>query len=215
MKKLSFAFLLISLTLTSCFKEVVVGSGSKVSEERRVAGAFNEIVVKGSIDVQVKQGDSVKIVAKDFGNVLPFLTTRVLGNRLIIDYEQAWITNSSGEVTITLPRLKGVEITGSSDVSSIGNFRFDDLLLDISGSGNINLAGSAKNVNLRVSGSGDYRAFDMPTDTVRLKISGSGAAQIAVNKLLDAQITGSGDVVYKGNPSVTSQVSGSGRIRKF
>ena len=215
MKKLSFAFLFISLTLSSCFKEVVVGSGSKVSEERRVAGTFNEILVKGSIDVQVKQGDSLKIVARDFGNVLPFLTTRISGNRLVIDYDEAWITNSSGEVTVTLPRLTGIEITGSSDVGSIGNFRFDDLLLIVSGSGNINLAGSAKNVNLRVSGSGDYRAFDMPTDTLRLKISGSGAAQVTVNKLLDATISGSGDVVFKGNPSVTSQVTGSGRVRKF
>jgi hypothetical protein len=215
MKKLSFAFILISITLTSCFKDVIVGSGSKVSEERRVAGTFTEVLVKGSIDVQVKQGDSLKIVATDFGNVLPFLTTRLSGNRLIIDYDDAWVTNSSGEVTLTMPRLTGVEISGSSDVGTIGNYRFDDLSLDVSGSGNINLAGSAKNVNLRVSGSGDYRAFDMPTDTLRLKISGSGAAQVSVNKLLDAQITGSGDVVFKGNPTVTSQVTGSGRVRKF
>jgi hypothetical protein len=215
MRALGIVLIVSVLFLTGCYKDVVLGTGDIVSEQRRINGTFSEILVKGSMDLFVQQGDSIKVVAKDFSNVLPYLTTRVSGNRLVIDYEDAWIRESRGEVTVTLPKLTGIEISGSSEVGTIGAFKCDDLLVNVSGSGNINLVGTAKRLNLRVSGSGDFRAFEMPTDTARITISGSGKGQLTVNKLLDVVISGSGDVIFKGNPNVTSQISGSGRVRKF
>lgn len=201
--------------LTGCFKERITGWGNIGSETRTVRGSFNEIEVKDAINILIKQGDSLKIVVKDFENILPNLSTRVLGNRLIIDYDDVWINRSEGEVTVTLPRLTSLDVSGSSDIGTIGNFKFDDLGINISGSANLTMAGSVKNMNLKITGSGDLRAYDMPCDTARITISGSGTGQINVLKLLDVTISGSGDLVYKGNPSVTSHISGSGRIRKF
>ena len=155
------------------------------------------------------------MVAKDYENLLPHLSTRILGNRLIIDYDDTWIIHSAAEVTVTMPRLTGIDISGSSNLGTIGTFKFDDLGITVSGSGDLILAGSAKNLNLKVSGSSNLRAFDMPCDTARIMISGSGDVQMSVNKLLDVNISGSGDLIYKGNPSIISRISGSGRIRKF
>lgn len=219
MKKLFALPILVAvfaLGLTGCFKDRVVGSGSIVTENRTMNGDFKEIRIECSANVLVKQGDSIRVSVKDYANIIPYLETKIVGNALVIDYDKnAWISNSAGEVTVTLPKLTNVELTGSGDVGTIGNFRFDDLSLIISGSGDFSFAGSCKNLNAKVSGSGDIRAFDLPTEVANVRISGSGNMQLNVSRTLDATISGSGDIIYKGNPSVTTSISGSGRVRKF
>jgi hypothetical protein len=207
----------IILFLNSCFADRIVGSGRITSETRTVSNTnFTEIRMEGSMDVLIKQGDSVKIVAKDFENILSYLETRVSGNTLIITYrDNTWLSNSAGEVTVTLPKLTNVELTGSGNVGTIGSFRFNDLGMNISGSGNFSFAGTAKNMNAKISGSGNIRTYDLLCDLANVKISGSGDMQLNVVRQLDATITGSGDIVYKGTPSVNTSVTGSGRVRKF
>ena len=205
------------LSMSSCIPDKITGSGSITSENRTVSStSFTEIRIEGSMNVNVKQGDSVKIVARDYANLLPYLETRVSGNTLVIAYrDNAWLNNTQGEVTVTMPKLANVELSGSGDVGTIGAFNFTDLGLSISGSGNFSFSGSAKNLNAKISGSGDIRAFDMPTENATVKISGSGNIQVNVTRLLDATISGSGDIVYKGAPSVNTSVTGSGRVKKF
>lgn len=219
MKKF-FAFLIFSsvlVSMSSCFVDRIVGSGRIISENRIMSNTnFTEIRVEGSMNVNIVQGDTVKIVAKDFENILSSLETRVVGNTLVIDYQDhTWISNSAGEITVTMPKLSNVEMSGSGDIGTVGNFRFDDLNLLISGSGNFSFTGSAKNMNAKISGSGNIRAFNMPTENATVKISGSGDMQVNVTRKLDATISGSGDIIYKGAPSVNSRVTGSGRVRSF
>ena len=168
------------------------------------------------MDVLVKQGDSVKIVAKDYENIISSLETRVVGNTLVISYAyNTWVTHSASEVTVTLPKLTNVELTGSGNVGSIGSFNFDDIGMNISGSGDFSFSGTAKNMNAKISGSGDIRAYNLVCETAKVKISGSGDMQLNVLRQLDAAISGSGDIVYKGSPSVNTSISGSGKVRKF
>jgi hypothetical protein len=219
MKILKICFTLLSLsvlTFTSCIPDITTGSGSIVSENRSINATFKEIRVEGSMNCLVKQGDSVKIVAKDFANLLPMLETKIVGSTLIIRYrDNTWVKNSAGEITVTVPKIELLEMTGSGDIGTVGSFRFDDLRLLISGSGNFSLAGSAKKVNTQISGSGDIRAFDMPCDTATIKITGSGDVETNVSKVLDVTITGSGDITYKGSPAVSSSVTGSGKVHRF
>lgn len=217
-KLLNFGVLFsIALFFNSCFVDRISGSGRIISESRTVNNPnFTEIRMEGSMDVLIKQGDSVKIVAKDFENILSYIETRVVGNALVITYrDHTWLTNTAGEVTVTLPKLTNVELTGSGNIGTVGSFNFDDIGMLISGSGDFSFAGTAKNLNAKVSGSGDIRAYNLICDTAKVKISGSGDMQLNVLRQLDATISGSGDIVYKGTPSVNTSVTGSGRVRKF
>ena len=157
----------------SCIPDKIKGSGSITSENRTVNSTnFTEIRIEGSMNVNVKQGDSVKIVARDYANLLPYLETRVSGNTLVIAYRNnTWLNNTQGEVTVTMPKLTNVELSGSGDVGTIGAFSFTDLGMSISGSGNFSFSGSAKNLNAKISGSGNIRAFDMPTENATVKIA--------------------------------------------
>ena len=164
------------------------------------------------MNVLLKQGDSIRVSAKDYSNIIPYLETKIASNALVIKHEdRAWISNSAGEVTVTLPTLTNVELTGSGDFGTIGNFNFTDLSLLISGSGNFSFVGVCKNLNAKISGSSDIRAFDLPTEAINARISSSGDMQFNVSRTLDATISGSGDIIHKGAPTtVTKSISGSG-----
>lgn len=102
------------------------------------------------------------------------------------------------------------KISGSGDM---------DLELDvanletaISGSGSMNLTGRADRHDAQISGSGRINAFDMQARNVSLKISGSGDCKVNATEILHARISGSGDVFYKGHPRITSKMSGSGSL---
>ena len=186
---------LFLLLLTSCNKDDIVGTGLILTENRTFIGNFSKIEVKGAIDVKIKQGDSLKIVVKDYENLLPHLETRVVGNTLIIDYTDAvfnytnnWVNHSNGEVTLTMPRLTNLIASGSSHISTIGNYNFDDLGIYIYDAGDVFLEGSAKKMYIKVSDLGDIRAFGLPTDTVNISISDRGTGQVYVKNKLDVRM---------------------------
>ena len=102
------------------------------------------------------------------------------------------------------------KISGSGDM---------DLELDvanletaISGSGSMNLTGRADRHDAQISGSGKINAFDMQARNVSLKISGSGDCKVNATEILHTRISGSGDVFYKGHPRISSKISGSGSL---
>ena len=102
-------------------------------------------------------------------------------------------------------------------VAGSGNIELDikgnNLKTEIGGSGNIILKGYASTNDIQLSGSGNLNAFDCELESVKIKVSGSGSAELSVTASLDAIVMGSGSVKHKGSTkSVTKKVYGSGVI---
>ena len=102
-------------------------------------------------------------------------------------------------------------------VAGSGNIELDikgnNLKTEIGGSGNIILKGYATTNDISLSGSGNLKAFDCEFESAKIKVSGSGNAELSVSASLDAIVMGSGSVKHKGSTkSVTKKVYGSGLI---
>ncbi len=102
-------------------------------------------------------------------------------------------------------------------VAGSGNIELDikgnNLKTEIGGSGNIILKGYATSNDIQLSGSGNLNAFDCEIESAKIKVSGSGSAELSVTANLDAIVMGSGSIKHKGNTkSVTKKVYGSGVI---
>jgi hypothetical protein len=98
---------------------------------------------------------------------------------------------------------------GSMDLDIKGN----TLKTDISGSGSIALKGYATSNQITNNGSGTLNAFACELESAKIKISGSGSAEVSVTAALDALILGSGSIKHKGNTkTVTKKVYGAGSI---
>ena len=113
--------------------------------------------------------------------------------------------NSIASDFITL----GVSGNGNMDVDIKGN----TVKAEVSGSGNLTLRGYATSLDAVVSGTGSLKAFDCPLETGKIKLSGSGSAELNVTSNLDAFVHGSGSVKHKGNTkTLMKKVYGTGTV---
>ncbi len=105
----------------------------------------------------------------------------------------------------------GVSGSGSMDVDIKGNA----VAAELSGSGSLTLRGYATALDAVVSGSGSIKGFECPLESAKIKLSGSGSAELNVSTTADAFIHGSGNVKLKGNTKTLSKkIYGSGTIER-
>ena len=165
------------------------GNGSLVTESRNVF-SFNSITNIIGADVVIRQqiDREFRITAPD--NLINDITTRVVDGNLIIDYHGCF-RNADIDIYIANPEVDGVHNVGSGTIIGDNVWSSDRLELSISGSGRIDaeffanqlnaaivgsgvmdLFGEADRSFLRVSGSGDFFAFDLECNDQDIVISG-------------------------------------------
>jgi hypothetical protein len=115
--------------------------------------------------------------------------------------------NSLASDNLTL----GVSGGGSIDLDIKGK----DIKTDISGSGNVTLKGYASSNEVVMGGSGSLNAYNLELENAKVKVSGSGHAELNVTNTLDASVLGTGSIKHKGNTKSLSKRSyGSGTIER-
>lgn len=99
--------------------------------------------------------------------------------------------------------------SGSMDLDIKG----DVVQAEVSGSGKMAIKGYATSLDGVVSGSGSISAFNCPVEKAKIKVSGSGLAELNVTETMEATVVGSGSVKHKGNTkNTTKKVYGSGTV---
>ncbi|MEP7265382.1 MAG: head GIN domain-containing protein [Bacteroidota bacterium] len=222
------------LLFSSCRREID-GSGHFVTESRSLP-AFTEIESDGDFTVIVKEEAVQQVQLYGEDNILPYIITRVQGNRLRIfynDYHRKFDDNGI-TIYISIPKLENVSMMGSGTISSEGTISGSSITTVLSGSGKIQMAldmlntntvlsgsgsialhGISDNAQHTISGSGKIHAVDLESKNVTVNISGSGNCEVHATEHLNVHISGSGDVLYIGSPAIETFISGSGSVRPF
>jgi hypothetical protein len=138
-------------------------------------------------------------------------------------------------VYVTAPKFEKLEVSGACNiigetlvsstdrlelgVSGAGDINMEvdapEVQAGISGAGKVQLRGKTRDFDLDLSGAGKATCYDLLAETVRVEISGAGAAEVFASVRVDAQVSGAGNVRYKGNATeVKQQVSGAGSVKK-
>lgn len=99
--------------------------------------------------------------------------------------------------------------SGSMDIDLKG----DQVKAEVTGSGSIALRGYATSLDALIAGAGNINGFNCPVDNAKVKVSGSGIAELNVTNTIDATIAGPGIVRHKGNTrNAQKKVYGSGSV---
>ena len=234
MKKLFFSLIVMVFFISCNYRESVRGNGNITTESRSVS-SFKDIRLSGSMNVHLIKGAAYSVEIKGEENILPYIETNVADGKLIIKYADGVNINTRRDVTVTvtLPELQEVDITGSGDIT--GNTKFtgnDEIELGVTGSGNmklevdapaieakitgsgdIYLSGNTKNIKCSTTGSGKIEATELKAENAVVKTLGSGSINVFASIKLDATVNGSGDITYKGGASVNSKINGSGSVK--
>jgi hypothetical protein len=188
----------------------LMGSGTRASEMRQL-DPFTRIEIRGAADtdVSVGQPQSVQIEADD--NILPIIESYVSNGTLVITSKGRYRPRTPVLVHIIVPELNGVSVPGSGTVAAKG-IKSSDFSIDISGSGNVMVVGSASSVSVGLSGSGNVDARRLTTARGEVRLSGSGNVQVNSTESLKVHLSGSGNVSYEGKPRTEAHVTGSGSV---
>lgn len=190
----------------------IQGSGVAKTESRQ-PGEFQAVRIDGMADVSIQIGAPAAVSVTTDDNLLQVITTNVQGNTLVIGSNQSYSTKVGVKVAITVPELSGVQINGSGDIRITG-LDAEKFSTVIRGSGNIQAAGTARDLSAQIEGSGDLNLGDLQTHTASISVAGSGNATVNASEQLSASVAGSGNIQYRGAPkNVQKSVAGSGSVR--
>ena len=234
--RLLFPVLMIAVAalFAACGKDggSVKGSGPVIQQEFNLP-PVSAISLSIDANVILTRGDSQTVVIEGQQNIINNIEKYVTSDGYWnIGYYNSVRNHSGVTIYITAPVIDYASISGSGSIQSTNTFTdTTNVYLKISGSGNINmwthahliesfisgsgwieLGGSAYEHRIDVSGSGDIRAYNLETTNTFVRVSGSGNSQVWANDLLDVNITGSGSIYYLGNPQINVNISGSGGI---
>ena len=208
------------------------GEGEVLSKQLNLP-PISGIQVSNSSNVQLTySADGQLVTVRGQENIIDNLSLEVEDGIWNIDYDSCVRTNKEMVISISLPLVEYIGISGSGNVESTNHFpnqkdfEIDingsgDLNLDmdvtgatidIRGSGNVELAGKANSATYDIDGSGDVAAYGFETGKVKVDIDGSGSVEVKAVESLAVDIDGSGDVYYKGKPDLTVDISGSGEV---
>jgi hypothetical protein len=204
----------------------IVGEGEVVTEIIETDG-FTGIHASAGIDVNITQGDYyVELVADE--NLHEYITVEREGNNLVIGTDRNIYRAKSKVVNVTLPELTDIRISSAGDIRSTNKFTCDQLDIDISSAGDLNLEVEADAIDIsisssgdcdiwgrtidldaRLSSAGDLNAFDLEADYVKVRVSSAGDASVYANKEIEMTASSAGNIYYKGDAKVISSTTSS------
>ncbi|MGQ3100801.1 MAG: head GIN domain-containing protein [Sphingopyxis solisilvae] len=213
------------------------GNADNVATKAYDFTGFTGVKVAGPDDVTIRRGDAFSISAKGQQSALDELEVDMDGDTLSIGRKREGFSfsnrgNDKIAITITLPRLAAVRLTGSGsvDADSIDGDAVEAVLtgsgdlkiasmtgktakLSVSGSGDIEIAGGrVDNGKYSVTGSGDIDADGLVARTLDVSVTGSGNVDSQATGNADVSILGSGDVTLGGGAKCASRKVGSGTV---
>ena len=189
----------------------IQGSRNIISESRELNN-FTSIILLGSIDVNIKTSESNNCVVVADDNLIPYIKTEVVNNKLNISLNESYSSEEKLVVNINTPNYDEVSLSGSGNINIL-DFKNNNLSLNISGSGNITGNGEVETLVVKINGSGNLMSKEIKSKSATITINGSGVGKVFASDSISAKINGSGNIKYFGNPeNVDSVINGSGDI---
>jgi hypothetical protein len=214
MKKL-FVLIGFATLLASC--EKIVGEGPVVTENRN-GPPFEGLSVSVPAETHFTQSPDYSITLQGQQNILDEIETVVSDNILKIRFRHNNVRIRNSEkivIYITGPTARLLEMNGSGSLEVDGSINPAELRLLVSGSGSIDVDDIQSNtIRTVISGSGRIEVNAGNANEEEITISGSGFVDMSevLVKDADTRISGSGTMEVYTTHTLEAKISGSGTV---
>ena len=216
--------------------EFCVRGKGDVTSEVMVLDKFSNLTLDIPANLYItydpnKEETEVKL--SSMKNLHEAIDISVINDELLIRSDKCINSRKAIDIYVTSSKFNKISMNGSGDIIAQNTIESNDLVVYLNGSGDINLkvkaktvdgtvngsgdmilSGTTDNVKLKLIGSGDIKAFELPAENGDVYLDGSGNIEVAASKLLKVVMRGSGDVLYKGSPMLDLDQSGSGELSR-
>lgn len=233
---LAFLFVVLASSCLNIGGKRVKGNGNITTDERTVS-SFEEVEVHGAVDVVVLQGPLAPVRVETDENLQEYIKVEQKGDRLVVTTRSGYNLKPSRKTSVylTAPSYRKLDVSGACniitrdklvlqqplalEVSGAGDIRAavtgPKVSASVTGSGNVDMKGETRDFDLKISGAGDAKCYELLSENTRVDISGAGSAEVFASVMLDAEISGAGSVKYKGEATnINKKVSGAGSVKK-
>jgi hypothetical protein len=232
--------LLLALSLSSCItiklnNKGTQGSGEVITKDFQVSD-FDRLDFSGVGNIVITQGQAESLRVEAESNVIERLEISSGGKSLKIGYKNNFfnvIPTKPINFYLSVKDLREINISGVGSIKC-DNLTTDDLSIDssgagsidmnlsttvvevaISGAGKVNLTGQTQSQSIDISGAGSYSAKEFTSKDCEVSISGIGRAIVNVSDTLDVNMSGIGSVEYVGKPALSQDISGGGSVKSI
>jgi len=186
-----------------------VDDKNRVEETHNITD-FNKIRVTGVYELDVQVGENFSVFTsgkhKDVEGMKVYLkgSTLVLAQDEDRDKKINWNgrknrNNSGIRAVITMPSLKGLDITGIG-AGEIKGIKANNLDVEVAGISDMELLGSCGSLDVDMAGLGELRAEDLECEHVDVDLAGMGEISVYASKSIEADAAGMGSIEVYGNP---------------
>ena len=206
--------------LTSCnVLSPIRGNGNIVSETRLQGSSFTSVTSTGIANVTLVQNSSAptSVVIVADSNLQQYLTATVSGGALNLGVESGTSISPSAtiEITVSAPRFSSAESTGTGNLSGQGLDASPSISIQDTGTGNMTFSGSATNLTLNSSGTGQVDTSSFPVTNISLTLAGTGNCKVRATGMISGTLTGTGNLSYNSGATCQVTCSGTGRIYAY
>lgn len=230
--------LLISFLLFNIFTyqvlhaQFIKGDGNVTESNRTVSGIMS-VEVEDGIDLYISQGNSESLKIEADQNLHQYIKTEMDGDNLRIYLSKIVRKAKKLSVYLTIKQLKGIGVSGGSDLYTKTTLKanalsvicsggsdakieveVNELKFKASGGSDGYIKGTAKSLLAKASGGSDIHASNLAAGDCEIEVTGGSDAKINVSGKLDVRASGGSDVSYTGRPTqVNSNASGGSDLR--
>lgn len=230
MKSFTLIVAVISLFCAGCDSDITAPKAGPIITEWRRVDPFEHIGVARTMEVIIKQGDSDSILLEVSEGYRSYIRTEVVNRvlRVYVDDDVDLANLEANDVTIYVPTLKSLVVSGASVVRTSDTLRSAELEMTVSGASYMNLtldvpvarivSSGASTWDLSgtvdrlyanpVSGASIIRSYDLACSYADLALSGASIVETTVTDTLRVNATGASIVRYKGRPNIQSVLTG-------
>jgi len=195
-------FMVLAVVLAGCIQ----GQGLVTSETREVA-AFSRIEATAGIRVVVRIGPAEAIEVSAQENLLPVIATDVRGDTLSIDASEDFTTVEPVTITVVIPALDGLTLSGGSR-AEIEGLDADSLELRIRGGAQVTAAGSVGSVALDADGGATANLEDLSARIATVSMEGGATATLTASDEVTGTAAGGSRLTVLGEGDVSVEESG-------
>lgn len=163
---------------------------------------FDRLVLEGTFDVNVSQGDTLSVTVSGTEANLSRLSHRVEDGALYLGLNETGIQigRSATKVDVVVPTLKEISIKGSSNVD-LEDMTLDAIALQLSGAGNLEASGSCQTLTVSLAGAGNVEARELECRVVEAEMAGAGNMEVFASESIAVRLHGVGNIEVYGNPA--------------
>jgi hypothetical protein len=203
-----------------------------IEKEINITG-FNKVYAGERFNVTITRGTIFSVTAKGPSNSVNDIDWSVANNILDIEYNHYQGNRPRVDITITLPILVQLNLSGAAAGTVNGFNAVSNVIrtvlsgaskcllngtgvstqVEISGASELTINGATESLYGNISGAGKLEAYDVTSTEVDLSVSGGSEAKVKVSDRLFVEATGGSRVYYKGSPAIKNiQASGGGQV---